>query len=260
MPPDGHGVGYLPYVGGVAPTYQYAQDSGMSLLRPALVLLGLSLTAVSARAPAQDLTIYRCIGAAGTLTLRDSPCAKGETQEVRSMQRPKDPAPGASPATKPAPPAAAVPTREVQLVYRTPPRPMYECVTADNERYISDNGEGNPRSVPLWTLGYPMWSHRGVGGGGINTSGDRSPGGRPPDGRPSRPGYPHRPGVVVPGGYTWVRDECHPLPQEEVCSRLSDRRYEIMRRYNSALQSEIRQLELEQRGIDARMANDCGNY
>lgn len=226
----------------------------MPLLRPIALLLGLSLAAMPAHAPAQDVTIYRCIGAAGTLTLRDSPCAKGESQEVRSMQRPKDPAPGALPTTKPAPPPVAVPTREVQVIYRTPPRPMYECVTAEGKRYTSDNGEGNPRSVPLWTLGYPMWSHRN-GPGGINTPGDR-----PPNDRPSRPGHPHRPGVAVPGGYTWVRDECHALPQEEVCSRLSDRRYEIMRRYNSALQSEIRQLELEQRGIDARIANDCGNY
>jgi len=222
----------------------------MPLLRPAVLVISLSLAAIPVRAPAQDVTIYRCIGAAGTLTLRDSPCAKSETQEVRSMQRPKDPAPGALPAAKPAPPPAAVPTREVQVIYRTPPRPMYECVTAEGKRYISDNGEGNPRSVPLWTLGYPMWSHRNGPGGGVNTPGDR----------PSRPDHPHRPGVVVPGGYTWVRDECHALPQEEVCSRLSDRRYEIMRRYNSALQSEIRQLELEQRGIDSRIANDCGNY
>ena len=66
--------------------------------------------------------------------------------------------------------------------------------------------------------------------------------------------------MIVPGGYTWIRDECHELPQPEVCSRLADRRYEIIRRHNSALQSEQRQLELEQRGIDARIANDCGNY
>jgi hypothetical protein len=224
-------------------------------LRPAFLIFALSLLALPARAPAQEVTIYRCVGAAGALTLRDSPCAKGETQEVRSMQRPKDPAPGAVQAAKPVPAPAAVPRREVQVVYRTPPRPMYECVTAEGERYVSDNGEGNPRSVPLWTLGYPMWSHRNGGGGGISVSG-----GRPPGDRPSRPDHPHRTGVVVPGGYTWVRDECHALPQQEICSRLSDRRYEIMRRYNSALQSEIRQLELEQRGIDARIANDCGNY
>jgi hypothetical protein len=216
------------------------------LLRPSLLLLFLASTVVSARLHAQEVTIYRCIGAAGKLTLRDSPCAKGETQEVRSMQRPKDPAPVALPVTKAAPPPAPPPPREVQVIYRTPPRPMYECVTADGEQYTSDNGEGNPRSVPLWTLGYPMWSHRG-GSDGRGT--------RPPDER-----RPHLPGVIVPGGYTWVRDECHALPQQEVCSRLSDRRYEIIRRYNSALQSDQHRLELEQRGIDARIANDCGNY
>ena len=215
------------------------------LLRPSLLLLLLASMALSARLRAQEVTIYRCIGAAGKLTLRDSPCAKGETQEVRSMQRPKDPAPGALPVAKPAPPPAAPPPREVQVIYRTPPRPMYECVTAEGEHYTSDNGEGNPRSIPLWTLGYPMWSHRSGSGGGP----------RPPDDR-----RPHLPGAIVPGGYTWVRDECHALPQQEVCSRLSDRRYEIIRRYNSALQSDQHRLELEQRGIDARIANDCGNY
>ena len=216
------------------------------LLRPSLMLLLVASIALPARLHAQEVTIYRCIGAAGKLTLRDSPCAKGETQEVRSMQRPKDPAPGALSVAKAAPPPVAPPRREVQVIYRTPPRPMYECVTADGEQYTSDNGEGNPRSVPLWTLGYPMWSHRGGSSGG---------GRRPPDDR-----RPHLPGVIVPGGYTWVRDECHALPQQEVCSRLSDRRYEIIRRYNSALQSDQHRLELEQRGIDARIANDCGNY
>ena len=71
--------------------------------------------------------------------------------------------------------------------------------------------------------------------------------------------------AVVPtyagmGGGTWVRDTCHQLPPQEVCARLSHRRYEIQRRYYSALQSERRELDLEQRGIDARLANDCGTY
>ena len=183
------------------------------LLRPSLLLLLLASIALPARLHAQEVTIYRCIGAAGKLTLRDSPCAKGETQEVRSMQRPKDPAPVALPVTKAAPPPAPAPPREVQVIYRTPPRPMYECVTADGEQYTSDNGEGNPRSVPLWTLGYPMWSHRGAA-----AADHTAEPGRPID---RRPPSVHLPGVIVPGGYTWVRDECHALPQQEVCSRLS---------------------------------------
>lgn len=166
------------------------------------------------------------------------------------MQRPKDAPAVAAVIAKPSPSAVATPTREIQVIYRNPPRPLYECVTAEDKRYTSDNGEGNPRSVPLWTLGYPTWTHRNTGTG-------------PRPGHPGQgPGSPHPPayGVVLGGaGYTLVRDECHALPQQEVCSRLSDRRYEIIRRYNSAMQSEQRKLELEQRGIDARIANDCGN-
>ena len=214
------------------------------------LLLLVSMLLAPSLALAEDVTIYRCIGPGGALALRDSPCLKGETQQVRSMTRPKDPAPGISPITTPRPPATTAPAREVQVIYRSPPRPMYECVTAEGERYTSDNGDGNPRSVPLWTLGYPMWSRRN-NGHGLGTPHD--PSGNPGSSRPPRPG------MVLPAGTAWIRDECHALPQEEICARLSDRRYEIIRRYNSALQSERRQLELEQRGIDARIANDCGN-
>ena len=194
----------------------------------------LSLLLLSLLAAAQDVTIYRCLGPGGKLTLRDSPCAAGETQQVRSMQRPKDPAPSAMPAapviTAPTPP----PVREVQVIYRTPPRPLYEGVTPDGERYTSENGEGNPR-----------WSSRGPRSG-------------PPLGQPDRPNHPPSHGMLVPISGTWVRDECHALPQTEVCARLSDQRYALIRRYNSALQGERRQLELEQRGIEARLSNDCG--
>lgn len=212
-------------------------------------LLLVSMLLASSLALAEDVTIYRCVGPGGELALRDSPCLKGETQQVRSMARPKDPAPGTTPIAIPRPPPTAL-AREVQVVYRTPPRPMYECVTAEGNRYTSENGEGNPRAVPLWTLGYPRWSHRN---GGYGPAAPHGPSGNSGSSRP-----PH-PGMVLPVGTTWIRDECHALPQEEVCARLSDRRYEIIRRYNSAMQGERRQLELEQRGIDARIANDCGN-
>ena len=198
-------------------------------------------------AAAQDVTIYRCLGPGGKLTLRDSPCAAGETQQVRSMQRPRDPAPGLAPVAPPAPPAQAAPTREVQVIYRSPPRPLYECVTTDGQRYTSESGEGNLRWVPAWTLGYPRWPAHAPGPRPV-----------PPPGQHDRPGHPPTHGVLLPLGGTWVRDECHALPQAEVCARLSDQRYALIRRYNSALQGERRQLELEQRGIEARLSNDCG--
>ena len=121
---------------------------------------------------------------------------------------------------------------------------MYECVTSEGERYTSDSNEGNPRWVPTWGYGYvPPHGH----------------GPRPP--RPPGAGGGHwRPGVVVPAGSVLVRDTCHALPQQEVCSRLKDRRWELIRRYNSALQSERQVLQREQRGIEARLNQDCGGY
>ncbi|RXR01977.1 DUF4124 domain-containing protein [Pseudoxanthomonas composti] len=203
-------------------------------LRPALSI-ALLLTALPAAA--DTVTLYRCTDKAGHETIRDTPCAAGQSQRELVMQRPQDPPPRAVSAGVGAPqlPAPAPAPTVTQVIYRTPPRLMYECVTPEGQTYTSDSGEGNPRQVPLWASGYGP-----VGAGG-----------------------PHRPGVyvgtVVPLGTTWVRDTCNALPQQEVCARLSDRRWEIQRRYNSALQSERQALDREQRGIDARMANDCGN-
>jgi hypothetical protein len=48
------------------------------------------------------------------------------------------------------------------------------------------------------------------------------------------------------------------LPPQEVCARLRDQRWELDRRYNSALQGERQAITREQRGIDARLDQDCG--
>lgn len=200
-----------------------------------------------------SVRIYRCAGSGGAVSLQNVPCENGQPQQVRDMQRPRDPPPRATTtlSTDPARAAAApapLPQREIRIVTVQPPQPMYECVTEDGERYTSDSNEGNPRWVPIWTVGY-------VGGYGPGHRPGRGHGGgeRP---RPV-PVYPGA-GVVVPAGSTLVRDVCNALPPQEVCARLADRRWELIRRYNSALQSERRALETEQRGIDARLDRDCG--
>jgi len=215
------------------------------------LLLALPATAQEPAAAAAGVTIYRCSDSRGQLVaLRDSPCRTGERQEVLQMQRPRDPPPHATAAPAPPPaPAPAAPAREVRIVTVEAPRPTYECTTPDGETYVSESGEGNPRWVPLWTVGYPVW-----------------PGGRPPVGRPPGPGPgpgvgprpPH--GVVVPAGGTWVRDACVRLAREEVCSRLSDRRYEILRRYHDTTPSERNALDREQRDIDQRLRSECPGY
>ena len=239
-----------------------------------LFCLPLALSCIGS-AVAADVTIYRCTDAAGRLTLRDTPCRKGEHQQTRAMLRPSDPArrPIAKPAPA-APPTGYAPATRVMVVQA--PRPLYECVAEDGERYTSDSAEGNLRWVPLPVLGYPVGypvfpqRHSGVGRGvsGRLEYRDGPLLGRVELGRPAppRPGYPPRnDGIGYGYGYgshvgTWLRDACHALPQQEVCGRLSDRRYELDRQYNSALQSQRARITTEQRGIDARLSNDCGAY
>jgi len=202
--------------------------------------------------PAAEITLYRCVDARGKITLRDSPCAKGETQETRTFQRPVDPPP--RPATQkteaPPPPKPA----EVRYVTVNPPRPLYECVTPDGEHYTSDTDAGNPRWVPLWTLGYPVIPRTTFRNDGLMVS---TPAPRPGPRPPPRP----RPiNSALYASSTYIADECHALPQQEVCARLNDRLYEIKRRYLNAMPSERAVLDDEERSLLARMNNDCGTY
>lgn len=218
-----------------------------SLRLPLSLLLACAgpVAAAPPAAPPGQVTIYRCVDANGRLTLRDSPCAAGERQQVRTMQRPQDPPPKPRPAPPPPAPTASAPTpvRE-RVVVAYPPRPLYECIRPDGSRYTSDSGEGNPRWVPLWSLGYPLLVPR-------NPLGDRV--GAPPP----QPGDPPLAVVYGPPPMSFVHDECHPLPQAEVCARLRDRRDEIRRRFFNAMPSERDTLRREERAINARLASDC---
>lgn len=217
-----------------------------------------------ADARAGEVTIYRCTDARGALTLRDTPCRAGEKQETRSMVRPTDPPPRATPAPVPAAPRAAYEPAPRYVVI-TPPQALYECVAPDGERYASDSAEGRARWEPLWTFGYPAFPIRSGGGLSANIgfrNGDVS--GRVRIGDPGHDGgsgHPHPQPVLVPAVPTgqWVKDECHRVPQAEVCDRLRDQRYELNRRWNIAQPSERAQIDRETRGIDARLANDCGD-
>ena len=76
---------------------------------PPLPLLLPAAAIVQAQATG-EVRIYRCTDAAGTQTLRDTPCPKGQQQSTRDMLRPKDaptrapaPAPASVPAPRPGP-------------------------------------------------------------------------------------------------------------------------------------------------------------
>ncbi|QWP77184.1 DUF4124 domain-containing protein [Lysobacter sp. K5869] len=247
-------------------------------------------TGSAADAPAKpggEVLIYRCTDAQGQLSLRDTPCAAGQRQQTMSMMRPVDPPPRPRDAAPPPSERAASAAPPQYLVVRTP-QPMYDCVRPDGSRYVSDNGDGNPRMMPLVDLGYGVPYYEGTSLGRRigapeprlgDPAGRIEPNVRIADssstriaigGRHGHVSYSNERGYVIPGGYNYgygayygsqlVRDECHPLPQQEVCSRLRDQRWAGDRRYNSALQSERAQITTEQRGIDARLNADCGAY
>lgn len=219
----------------------------------ALACMTSALAPHAASAQGDDVRIYRCTDGAGKQTLQDKPCPKGQQQQVRTMARPKDapPAPKPEPVTKPSPPPQApAPT---QVVYLAPPRPMYECVTPDGKRYNSDNNEGNRRWVPLWTLGYRAARPQTSLGNNI--------GGAPP--RPETPSRPPRGDInwpVAMGGGQWIRDDCAMLPPAEACARLRDRRSALRTRFFNAMPSERDVLRVEERGLNARLDNDCGGH
>ncbi|MGY0561585.1 hypothetical protein ACW7G2_12805 [Luteimonas sp. A277] len=249
-----------------------------TLMLPLLLLIG---AAAPAAEPAPDeVLIYRCTDAQGRLALQDFPCANGEEQQVRTMIRPQDPPPP-PPSANPPTAASSAPAVDTpaETIVRVPARPMYECVTADGERYLSDDGDGNPRPAPVWGWGAP---HAGPAPGvppGPRSAGERraagiaspgmstSPGpsltapaprpgtAPPPRPRPPRHGHPF---YGTGGSDGWIRDTCHPLPQNQVCTLLGSRRTEIRRRIFNAQPTERSVLREEDRDITARLNQDCG--
>lgn len=194
------------------------------------------------------VTVYRCTDAAGKVSLQDAPCPRGQRQQERLMQRPQDvsrtpvsPPRRSDPAPSPSPPP--------RTVYLAPPQPLYECVTPDGTRYTSDDGRGNPRWVPLWTLGYRLPRPAAAGG-----SDPAAPAPSDPVG-----GHHHWP-LLVGGGGTWVRDDCVMLPPQEACARLRDRRAELRTRFFNAQEKERDVLRREERALNARLDNDCGGH
>jgi hypothetical protein len=235
-----------------------AHDARMRATRLLVVPLvaTVALAALHAFA-ADDVTIYRCVDAKGRVALRDTPCNANEKQETRTMVRPRDAAPRKLQAVRePEPEPEPEYAPATHDTYRAPPRPLFECHTPDGELYTSDTADGNPRWVPVWTLGYPVYAFPGqssgvgfsAGNGNIAISGNTQIVNGP---------------VVSPGAYgagMWVRDTCYELPQGEVCALVRDRRDEIRRRFFNAMPSERDVLRVEERGLNARLENDCAAH
>src|SRR5690606_13184062 len=191
----------------LGPARSTPENAAMRASAALLLASALAACGLAGPAAAQDsFKVYRCTSDDGRVALRDSPCPDGQAQEVRTMRTPRDapPRPELEAAEPAAPaPAAAPPVVERTVVLRTP-QPMCECTTPDGDRYTSDSPAGNPRWVPLWTLGYPPPVPRGtrpplaITGGTVEIR---------QEGTTLR-----RPGVGpawMAGAGTWIRDTCH---------------------------------------------------
>lgn len=228
---------------------------------PLMIVLPL---VISEAARADQLSIYRCTDAKGKQTLRDSPCLRGEKQQVQDMIRPRD----AKPTTSRAPAIISPnkPTETVRYVVQPSYRPLYACVTPDGQRYLSETAEGEPRWMPAWAAqphNYPYppavigryqgdlrWRGRH---GSVRLGGERQYiAGAPVIGSP---GYPAP--VISSGGY-WVRDACSALSNAELCTVLGERRHEIRVRYSQAMPSERKLMDGESATLDNRLRQECG--
>lgn len=219
----------------------------MRTLLVALLLLPATLPGAHA---ADAVTIYRCTAEDGSVALRDSRCPDGQDQQALDMLRPVDPPP------RPASPMSArepVPAQviETRVVHVPAPRPMYQCTTPDGDTYTADNDEGNPRWVPLWTLGVPAYWPR-------NPLGDRvgAPRPAPPSAGPGAPDYPALAGVAyLPG--TWVRDHCARLPEARTCDVLREQQRELRKEWFNAMPGRRAEVTAEERVLAARLASSC---
>ena len=215
-------------------------------------LPALSLLLFALPVHAEELTVYRCTDADGHVALRDSPCPDGQREQTLDMQRPTDPPPAPVIVThEPAPVPPPAPSQQTRVVFIEPPRPLYQCTTPEGERYTSDTADGNPRWVPLWTLGWPVQADGArdslaITGGSIRIDDSGARVVRPLP----RPAWPASAG-------TWIRDRCRQLAPTEACARLRDRRDEIRHRFFNAQPSERDVLRIERRGLLARLDADC---
>ncbi|WOS41502.1 DUF4124 domain-containing protein [Xanthomonas rydalmerensis] len=147
---------------------------------------------------AEPVVFYRCTDAQDNLTIQNAPCPKGMRQQKKVMQGVSSaalpstlaakPASSSPPSTKsaatpadasaPADTTAAVPPPLPML----PPPPLYTCTTREQQSYIGEVAEPPPRCVPLSTTDL--------------------------DGGPNQAGG---------SACEVLRDQCQPLPTEQLC-------------------------------------------
>lgn len=201
-----------------------------SCARPSALLALLALAVAASGGVAQnEIVIYRCVDAAGAVTLQnDVPCPKGSQQTVRRVAPLPVRAPPPTvvvPAVPAAPPAAAPAPAVADVappVVRSAPPPLFRCRTWDDRDYLGDSGEPPATCVPLQTVGI--------------------------DGSPS---------LAAGSACEMRRDACEPVPAEQLCTAWKKRVDEAEFRWKfGGGRDDARKAEFE-RVAAIHRASDC---
>lgn len=122
------------------------------------------------------------------------------------------------------------------------------CTRGDGSQYLSENGRGNRRAVPLGMTGYPGSSladaYAGPNGIGVSAPGL----GAAPSGR-SYPGQ-------IGGAYVWVEDPCEQINSAQLCGFLSGRIADTERRLRFAFSDTSKKVQHELESLRQR-ARQC---
>ncbi len=215
---------------------------------PSMLIAGL-IAVQLADAHAATL-IYRCVGNDGVVKFQDTVCRPDESsREIAMPTAPPTPAidspsPADKPPEVPQPSPSALPARS----NFAPSMEATVCERQDGSRYLSDNGRGEQRAVPLGMLGIPRDSladaYAGRDGIGVSAPGLRTP---PVD--QSRYGQ-------LGAAYVWVEDPCSPISGGQLCDFLDGQIEDAQRRLRFAFSDTKDKVKRELESLRQR-AQEC---
>jgi hypothetical protein len=200
------------------------------------------------------VSVYECTTRDGDMRFQDFPCAAGEVSRQRQLvddrdeSPPPDPAPSDAIATRETDSATDCESQEVPHVELHEPAHGFLCQREeDGTRYLSDDGIGLRRAVPLAMLSYPS---RGLaqayGKDGIGISA--------PEVNPfPRTRSSHE---AIGTTYVWVDDRCVVIDGWRRCQELEKLLKDAERRLSRAFSDKTALIQTEIEQLRAR-GSDC---
>lgn len=195
-----------------------------------IVALGASM------AGASEVPVHKCRDAEGRISYQDQPCA-GESLPAPALA----PAPPWRPPEVAAETPAAPPRRETAATPAPAPNPtplptLYRCTDFEGKSRVTGIPDRRGRYVPLWVLGRHASPLPAPPGSDLTLS----------------------PGLGASGAlYTYVEDDCRPMPRAEMCAWWTERLREVDRRVQSTFFDERRAYREEQAGLREYLALFC---